>query len=90
MALSFPTAPLVAGRPTLSAARARLADVLNHPAFAAERRHKAGELMGTATDPQQVSRWAALALRESEQWENATLAREEAQPGPPAHPAYPH
>ena len=90
MALSFPTAPLVAGRPTLSAARARLADVLNHPAFAAERRHKAEELLGTATDPQQVSRWAALALRESEQWEDDTLAREEAQPGPPAHPAYPH
>ena len=66
MALSFPTAPFVTGRPTLSAARARLADV------------------------QQVSRWAALVLRESEQWEDATLAREEAQPGPPAHPAYPY
>ena len=90
MALFFPTAPFVTGRPTLSAARARLADVLNHPAFEPERRHKAGKLMHTSRDPQQVSRWAALALRESEQWEDAALAREEARPGPPAHPGYPY
>ena len=90
MALFFPTAPFATGRPTLSAARAKLADVLNHPAFEPERRHKAQELMHTSGDAQQVSRWAALALRESEQWEDAALAREQAQPGPPAHPAYPY
>lgn len=86
----FPTAPLVAERPTLSSARARLADVLNHPAFAPERRHKAEELMNASTDAQRVSRWAELALLECEQWEDATLTREEAQPGPPAYPVYPY
>ena len=90
MALFFPTAPFATDRPTLSAARARLADVLNHPAFEPERRHKAQELMHTSDDAHQVSRWAALVLRESEQWEDAVLAREQAQPGPPAHPAYPY
>ena len=90
MALFFPTAPFAASRPSLSTARARLADVLNHPAFEAGRRHKAEALMGAATDAQQISRWAALALRESERWEDAELAREEARPGPPAHPAYPY
>ena len=90
MAPFLPTAPFAAARPTLSAARARLADVLNHPAFGAERRHKAGELMHTSRDPQQLCRWAALARRESEQWEDDALAREEARPGPPAHPAYPY
>lgn len=88
MAISPPTAPLVAERPTLSSARARLADVLNHPAFEPERRHKAVELMNASTDAQRVNRWAALALLEREQWEDATLAREEGQPGPPAYPAY--
>ena len=67
MALFFPTAPFATDRPTLSAARAKLADVLNHPAFAPERWHKAEELMHTSGDVQQVSRWAALVLRESEQ-----------------------
>ena len=58
MALSFPTAPFATGRPTLSAARARLADVLNHPAFEPGRRHKAQELMHTSGDAQQRRRAA--------------------------------
>ena len=86
----LPTAPLVAERPTLRSASARLADVLNHPAFTPERRHKAEELMSASTDAQRVSRWAELALLESERWEDDTLAREEAQPGPPAYPVYPY
>ena len=90
MAPFFPTAPPAAERPTLSRARARLADGLNNPAFEPERRQKAGELMNASTNAQRVSRWATLALRESEQWEDATLAREETQPGPPAHPGYPY
>jgi len=90
MAISSPTAPFGARRAALSAARAQLADVLTHPAFEPERRHKAEELMNASTSAQQVSRWAALALLESEQWEDATLAGEEARTGPPAYPLYPY
>lgn len=90
MTISFPTAPFLPERPTLSSAKARLAEVLNHPAFDPERRHKAEELMNASTDAQRVSHWAELARLESEHWEDATLAREEAQPGPPAYPVYPY
>ena len=90
MAVSFPTAPCNANLPTLKAARARLADVLNHPAFSAERQQKAEQLMSTSSDVQQVCRWAKLALLESERWEDAVLYREESQSGPPAYPIYPY
>ncbi|MCC2548481.1 hypothetical protein LJY25_18685 [Hymenobacter sp. BT175] len=90
MAVSFPTAHFIANRPTLKAARARLSDVLIHPAFSAERRQKAKQMMMTASDAQQVFHWARLALEESERWEDAVLASEESQAGPPAHPAYPY
>ncbi|GAC1605504.1 MAG: hypothetical protein NVS3B25_34820 [Hymenobacter sp.] len=90
MAVSFPTAPIVTNRLRLKAAKARLANVLNHPAFSAERRQKAEHLMASATDAQQVCHWARLALLESERWEDAVLAFEESQTGPPAYPAYPY
>ena len=81
-------APPVVSRCPLARARARLRAILDHPAFTAERRARAEQLLLTATDVQQLTRWARLALMESEGWEDATLAREEAQAGPPAHPAY--
>lgn len=91
MAVSFPTAPFDADPPTLKAARARLVDVLSHPAFSIERRRKAEQLLLAATsDAQQVYRWAMLALLESERWEDAVLDHEESQTGPPAYPAYPY
>lgn len=90
MAVSFPTAHCNPNLPTLKAARAELADVLKHPAFSAERRQKAEQLMSTTSDAQQVCRWAKLALLESEQWEDAVLDREESQSGPPAYPLYPY
>lgn len=90
MAVSFPTAHFIANRPTLEAARARLTDVLNHPAFSAERRQKAEQLMTSTSDAQLVCHWARLALLESERWEDAVLAGEESQAGPPAFTAYPY
>ena len=90
MADSSPTAPFDTDPPTLKAAQARLADVLGHPAFSAERRLKAEQLLTTTSDAQQVNRWAALALLESERWEDAILLREESQKGPPAYPIYPY
>ncbi|UOQ83286.1 hypothetical protein [Hymenobacter sp. 5414T-23] len=90
MTVSFPTAHFIANRPTLRASRARLSDVLNHPAFSAERRQKAEQLMMSTSDAQQVCQWARLALEESERWEDAVLAGEESQAGPPAYPAYPY
>lgn len=90
MAVSFPTAHFIANRPTLDAARVRLSDVLNHPAFSAERRQKAERMMMTTSDAHQVCQWATLALEESERWEDAVLAGEESQAGPPAYPPYPY
>ena len=87
-----PAAPArrVAPRCPLERARARLRDVLNHPAFSTERRHHAEQLLSAATDAAQLTRWAALALVESERWEDETLAREEAQAGRRAQPPYPY
>ncbi|QNE42301.1 hypothetical protein F1C16_22005 (plasmid) [Hymenobacter sp. NBH84] len=90
MAVSFPAALFDFDLPPLKAARARLTDVLNHPAFSAERRQRAEQLMMTTSDSQQVWQWARLALLESERWEDAVLAWEESQTGPPAYPAYPY
>ena len=88
--VSFPTAPFDAEPPTLKAAQARLAGVLGHPAFSAERRLKAQLLLTTTSEAQQVYRWAALALLETVRWEDAVLLREESQSGPPAFPVYPY
>ncbi|GAA4366173.1 hypothetical protein GCM10023185_37130 [Hymenobacter saemangeumensis] len=90
MAGCFPTAPFAADLPALETAKATLAAVLKHPAFSAERRQKAAQLLTAASDGQQVCRWVMLALLESERWEDDVLAKEESQSGPPAFPAYPY
>lgn len=84
------TARPVAPHCPLERARARLRAVLNHPAFTAERQRHAEQLLAATTDVQQLTRWARLALVESERWEDETLAREEAQAGRLAHPPYPY
>ena len=78
-------AQLVSPRCPLERARARLRAIVNHPAFSPDRQHHAEQLLAAATDVQQLTRWARLALVESERWEDETLAREEAQAGRPAH-----
>ncbi|MBO2033473.1 hypothetical protein J4D99_18910 [Siccationidurans ginsengisoli] len=90
MAFPFPAAHLTASPPTLQAARAKVAAVISHPAFSAERRQRAEQLMATASDAKQLNQWAALALMESEQWEDVILLREESQGGTPAFPVYPY
>ncbi len=72
----------------VSSARRNLRHVLNHPAFTKERREKAEALIATSTDAARLMKWKALAIAESEAWEDAQLKAEEAQPGPPAHPKY--
>ncbi|SNR98493.1 hypothetical protein [Hymenobacter mucosus] len=86
MAVSVPIDHFTTDPLPLKEARAWLALVLKHPAFSAERRQKAGQLMAAASDARQVCRWAALALLESERWEDAILLREKAQVGRPAFP----
>ncbi|MBF9239639.1 hypothetical protein I2I05_19760 [Hymenobacter sp. BT683] len=82
-------APLSSGTMLLVAsARRNLRQALNHPAFSPERRQRAEQLLSGSTDAACLLKWKALALRECEAWEDATLLREEAQPGPPAHPEY--
>lgn len=76
--------------PTVCTARNALRAVLNHPAFSAERRQLAEQVMTATSDVQQLHRWAELALVESERWEDETLAREEAELGHPAYPLYPY
>lgn len=77
-------------KPIIYAARDALRAVLNHPAFSVERQQLAERMISTTSDAKQLHRWAELALAESERWEDETLAREEAQPGPPAYPLYPY
>ena len=72
----------------ISSARRNLRQVLNHPAFTKERREKAEALISTSTDAAQLMKWKALALAESQAWEDATLKAEHEQPGPPAHREY--
>ena len=72
----------------VSSARRNLRQVLNHPAFTKERRQKAEALISTSTDAAQLMKWKALAIAESEAWEDAKLKAEHEQPGPPAHPEY--
>ena len=72
----------------VASARHNLRQVLNHPAFSPERRHKAELQLSTCTDAARLLQWKALALQECEAWEDATLQREFEQPGPPAHPEY--
>ncbi|MFD2719897.1 hypothetical protein ACFST9_14305 [Hymenobacter monticola] len=72
----------------VSSARRNLRQVLNHPAFTKERRQKAEVLISTSTDAAQLMKWKALAIAESEAWEDAKLKAEQEQPGPPAHPEY--
>lgn len=72
----------------LASARCNLRQVLNHPAFTPERRQQAEELLSASTDAARLLNWKALALQECEAWEDATLQREDEQPGPPAHPEY--
>jgi hypothetical protein len=72
----------------VSSARRNLRQVLNHPAFTKERRQKAEALISTSTDAAQLMKWKALAIAESEAWEDDQLKAEHEQPGPPAHPEY--
>ncbi|GAB3323036.1 hypothetical protein GCM10027511_31600 [Hymenobacter humi] len=72
----------------VSSARRNLRQVLNHPAFTPERRQQAEALLTASTDAAQLLRWKLLAFKECEAWEDAELAREAEQPGPPAHPDY--
>ena len=72
----------------LSSAQRNLRQVLNHPAFSKERREKAESLIRANTNAAQLLQWKLLALRESEAWEDAQLAREAQELGPAAHPAY--
>ena len=72
----------------IASARHNLRQVLNHPAFTPERRQKAEQLLRTSTDASHLLKWKALALKECEAWEDATLQQEAEQPGPPAHPEY--
>jgi len=81
MAVSVPIDHFTADLLPLEKARAWLALVLNHPAFSAKRRQKADQVMAATSDARQVCRWAALALAESERWEDAMLLREEASRG---------
>jgi hypothetical protein len=72
----------------VSSARRNLRQVLNHPAFTKERREKAEALISTSTDAARLMKWKALAIAESQAWEDAKLKAEHEQPGPPAHPEY--
>lgn len=72
----------------VSTARRNLRQVLNHPAFTKERRQKAEALISSSTDVARLQKWKALAIAESEAWEDAKLKAEHEQPGPPAHPEY--
>ena len=72
----------------IASARRNLRQVLNHPAFTPERRQKAELLLSASTNVARLLKWKALALRECEAWEDATLRQEAEQPGPPAHPEY--
>ena len=85
-----PVHPLVSSGMLLVVASARrnLRQVLNHPAFTPERRQQAEVLLSTCTNAACLLQWKALALQESEAWEDATLQREFEHPGPPAHPEY--
>lgn len=72
----------------VSSARRNLRQVLNHPAFTVERRHKAEQLLTASTHACQLLRWKLLALKECEVWEDAELASEAQELGPAAHPDY--
>ncbi|WP_400194278.1 hypothetical protein [Hymenobacter sp. B81] len=72
----------------LSSARRNVREVLNHPAFPAERRQRAEAVINACTDAAQLLRWKQLALRECEAWEDAELIKEANLLGPAAHPDY--
>ena len=91
------TAPTPAPVATLSnaglmlmvqSARSNLRRVVNHPAFTPERRQKAEDLISKSTDAAQLMKWKALAIAESEKWEDAQFEKEARELGPAAHPNY--
>ena len=72
----------------ISTARRHLRCIINHPAFAPERRRKGETLISASTDATRLGQWQALALQECEAWEDARLRAEAAQPGAPASADY--